>query len=205
MIKYPRLHELFDINDSSTSIIYSLQSMSEIPFLTSENVEECSLEYYLGHSGNKLISPLVLKLREHDEEHFVSNVASIIYNKFIDKWTREYNALQTDYAPLENYNMEEEEKRDTDLTTATHVTSSDTGSYGFNSAKLVPNTHAQGETEVNISGSGAKNKTSLTRHGNIGVTTSQQMLESEMSLRDKYVFWEMMMKDIDSIVCQKIY
>ena len=40
----------------------------------------------------------------------------------------------------------------------------------------------------------------LTRSGNIGVTTSQQMLESEINLRNKYLLIEMIFKDVDKIL-----
>ena len=44
----------------------------------------------------------------------------------------------------------------------------------------------------------------LTRTGNIGVTTSQQMLESELSLR-KYDFYKNIYEDIDSLLTLKVY
>ena len=45
---------------------------------------------------------------------------------------------------------------------------------------------------------------SLTRSGNIGVTTSQQMLESEFKVR-QYNFYEMIYKDIDSVLYLSTY
>ena len=44
----------------------------------------------------------------------------------------------------------------------------------------------------------------LTRKGNIGVTTSQQMAESEISLRS-WIYFENVMKDIDSILTLPLY
>lgn len=44
----------------------------------------------------------------------------------------------------------------------------------------------------------------LTRSGNIGVTTSQQMLESELDLR-QWIYFENVMKDIDSLLTLNIY
>ena len=44
----------------------------------------------------------------------------------------------------------------------------------------------------------------LTRSGNIGVTTSQQMLESEIELR-KWNFFERVYNDIDYVLCLSIY
>lgn len=42
-------------------------------------------------------------------------------------------------------------------------------------------------------------------HGNIGVTTSQQMLESEYDLRARYNFYERMFRDIDKCLTLEIY
>lgn len=45
---------------------------------------------------------------------------------------------------------------------------------------------------------------SLTRKGNIGVTTSQQMLESEIEVR-KWLYFENVMQDIDKLLTLSIY
>ncbi|WP_407416481.1 hypothetical protein, partial [Methanobrevibacter sp.] len=42
------------------------------------------------------------------------------------------------------------------------------------------------------------------RFGNIGITTSQQMLQQELEVR-KYDFYKMIYKDIDSVLCLSIY
>lgn len=44
----------------------------------------------------------------------------------------------------------------------------------------------------------------LTREGNIGVTTSQQMIESEIKLRETK-YWELVFRDIDSLLCLSIW
>lgn len=48
------------------------------------------------------------------------------------------------------------------------------------------------------------NTTKTNRHGNIGVTTSQQMIESEIELRKKN-FFEIVYKDIDNIMTLDVY
>lgn len=45
----------------------------------------------------------------------------------------------------------------------------------------------------------------LTRHGNIGVTTNQQMITSEVEMRNKYEFYQLLMQDVDSVICLEIY
>ena len=88
---------------------------------------------------------------------------------------------------------------------ATKVTSTDStkgGSYGFNSDVSVP-VNDSNSTSV-VEGNGEDNKRELTRSGNIGVTTSQQMLESELQLR-KYNFYEELYKDVNSVATLSIY
>lgn len=45
----------------------------------------------------------------------------------------------------------------------------------------------------------------LERSGNIGVTTSQQMLESEVILRARHRFWEIVQEDIASMLVLAVY
>lgn len=61
--------------------------------------------------------------------------------------------------------------------------------------------------EVDTAGSDVftvQNERTLTRSGNIGVTTSQQMLESEIKLR-KWTFFNSVFNDIDNILTLSIY
>ena len=106
--------------------------------------------------------------------------------------------------------------------TGTTSTDSQTGIFGFNSASSNPSETIDGnqtdtitdrtETETGTdtstqSGTITDTETgteTLERSGNIGVTTSQQMLQSEFEVR-KYDFYKEIYKDIDSILCLKIY
>lgn len=61
--------------------------------------------------------------------------------------------------------------------------------------------------EVDTAGSDVftvQNGRELTRSGNIGVTTSQQMLQSEIELR-KWLFYQSVFNDIDNILTLSIY
>lgn len=222
------------------------------------NYYNFAYSYYIERSYEKYISPLyqryIEKLDFHvddiDLEDFnILNdyLARTILTKFLLKWVRIFNAIITDYKPLENYNMEEVRTPDiersrsgsesgshtergtdsvnTDITNSKE-TSTEAGIYGFNSSNSNPSASGTGDESVRTTGdkednytertsSGSKNGThsetetetgteTLRRHGNIGVTTSQQMLESEIKLR-QYNFVEQMFNDIDSVLCLKIY
>ena len=119
------------------------------------------------------------------------------------------------------------DERTPDLTkttngTGTTETDSTTGIYGFNSSDSNPSGTIDGNQTDTITdrtetetGTDTSTKTGtitdtetgtedLERSGNIGVTTSQQMLESEIQIR-QYDFYKGIYEDIDSILCLKSY
>lgn len=59
-------------------------------------------------------------------------------------------------------------------------------------------------TENSTSNGTSTNDRNLTRSGNIGITTSQQMLESELQLR-QWNFFNSVFADVDKIISLKIY
>lgn len=111
-----------------------------------------------------------------------------------------------------------------DITRTSNGTNDSSGSlYGFNSATAVPSDEANRksnstDTETGtVTSNGTENGTNtrtdnlketitheLTRSGNIGVTTSQQMIESELELRKKQ-FYNIMIRDIINFLCLPIY
>lgn len=128
--------------------------------------------------------------------------------------------LNTEYKPLENYSMEEEEKPHTTLTTTTTdkskvttTTESESNAFGFNTegesvpvsdGKVTATTESdplENETQTIATGSGTRE---LKRSGNIGVTTSQQMLQSELDLR-RYDFMGEVFKCLDKILFSGVY
>lgn len=172
-------------------------------WMSVEDAKTLDLDYYLNH-GQRSISPLYEQLinQQANNQDFnaLNKLADIIYLKFKDKWNRIYDAyIKSIYKPLENYSMTEVEKTNTKVTSTDNTKG---GSYGFNSDVSVP-VNDSNSTSV-VEGNGEDNKRELTRSGNIGVTTSQQMLESEIQLR-KYNFYEELFKDVNSVVTLSIY
>ena len=125
--------------------------------------------------------------------------------KMLPIFTRYYNACMVEYDPIENYNRSEyrtETREDTmgntrTLDTATDTTGTDTNEESVSAENVVtfsPNTKSVRTPDLNVADSGTIEDDgsydgSLTIdsniHGNIGVTTSQQMLESELLLVPK--------------------
>lgn len=181
--------------------------------------KELALQYYIERSADKTISPIFDRLIEEygspTQNDVINCLTIIISQKFAFKWYKIYSAFTKEYQPLENYDMEEirtpnltenvKRNQSTDIHQET-----ESGIYGFNSTTSNPTATGEGDTtglKANNETEDLKTNTgteSLTRHGNIGVTTSQQMLESEIKLR-QYGLLEEIFKDIDSILCLKIY
>ena len=148
----------------------------------------------------------------------ISNLAEIYNNEY----TTKVNMLLMDYNPIENYNSTETESTTSENTTTsgnenttTTTTNSTTENSGVSTNKVSPydsenfnndnnttttNTttgNATDTTTINDSGNMSSNGTSsrtLTRKGNIGVTTTQQMIESEYELRAKNLVFEFLEK-----------
>ena len=189
------------------------QDTPELTWLTDELSQLIDETYYLSHSGGKYISMAYKRLIDLEESGTISSaltqIAKMIYGKFKHSWNCIYNALvDTEYNPLDNYNMIQEETPDITHTknVKQNITTKNDG-YGFNSTNAVP------QTESNISGDALDNeetntesgKRTLTRSGNIGVTTNQQMLTAELDLRSQNHFMDIIMNDTDSILCLLTY
>lgn len=109
----------------------------------------------------------------------------------IDKWVK---ALAVEYSPLENYDrIEEWTENETNSNNfnsnenSNGNSNSNTKVSAFNSSSLVP--ESSNDLTNNYSGTTSGSNNGLVDsihkgriHGNIGVTTSQQMLQSELDL-----------------------
>lgn len=203
-------------------ILQKIENLTGVELPWTESNSLLDIDYVYRWSGYKSISPLVAHLLSEDgtmSESGYNTLAGIVWSHFGTPWTKKYNALMTQYAPLENYDMTEEEDNSIVDDATTHITgdatnnvTSTTGSrsvYGYNSSSPVPSESDSGSTstDTDMTTDYDNERTidrTLTRHGNIGVTTSQQMLQSELELRS-YKFFEEVYKDIDSILCLMVY
>ena len=169
-----------------------------------------------------------------DEGDVNIKIAKYILLKYKVSWISQYNALTAEYNPIDNYSMTETETPNLTRSVSTSENSTQTpnlttsttndGStknnyYGFNdssadgskvNSSIVGSTNSTSQTgnsKVDSSSSTTETNSgsrTLTRKGNIGVTTSQQMIESELELRKKQ-FFDIMVKDVDKIMSLSIY
>ena len=194
-----KINQIVDIfTDSTAGIFNALESIaSGESFEWLENSEYLDIMYYVSHSGEKYASRFYLTMLEHEKT--IVDIAHIVFTKFSEKWKRVYDAMMMEYNPINNYDMVENEKVNSKITSTIDV---DNKTHGFGSTTAAPTD--EGSSTTTTEGDAKDNVRELTRSGNIGVTTSAQLLAGELEVR-KNLFIEEVMKDIDSIMCLKIY
>lgn len=204
---------------TSNSLFTTIQTLSNIfEGATTADLQLVAEEYFV-HSATKRLSPLCQKWNEEavDITAFINKVASALVTRYGDNWKRIYDAyFRTSYKPLNNYDMRETElpnlTDETTINTKTNLVNNQKSKiYGFNTES---DPVGDNETEVMTTGDKDKNETTskttrkgsrtLMREGNIGVTTSQQMLQSELDLR-RFDYWKSVFADIDRLLCFMIY
>ena len=223
-----RPHNVFDTyNVGTTNVNRPFHALAEhldtdCPEWLANMYFDMDNAYIFHHAPSKEISRYAEILLEGDPAHpagrddvFIWQDSTIealmitFWSHYGDAISRILDTLYADYNPLHNYDMSE--TRTPDLTETSTVKSDvkTTGSnkvYGFNSSAAVPATETDAETETqgaltdNQSTRTNTGTESLTRSGNIGVTTSQQMLISELDLRTQHEFEEIVFAMLDNIM-----
>lgn len=223
-------------------IFFNLSKMFD--WLTDDNTPTLNMSYYLGHSGEKEITPLYENLlNEYSSEEALSYLSSLVYITYGSNWNKIYETLNVEYNPIHNYNMEEKISTNTNMITSNKGVSSvnDSSSnhtnnttfnennnqenyFGFNSSSSSPTNENKGNEknslegdmtnkstsdreesiENNVKGSEEDNYQKTIKSGNIGVTTTQKMINEELEIR-KNIFFERVMNDIDKLLTLCIY
>ena len=201
-----KLIETIDLTTFNyTGIFQTIASFESNPlsdFINTTNSKSLDDIYYLEHSGDKEISYSYSRYLDLEESEIIASaltyIATNIVTRFKDKWTKEYQALiSSSYNPLHNYDMSEETHRNIDISNSSYG-----NVFGFNTSSSdgVPSEKSGTTTE----GEAENNYDTHERSGNIGVTTTQKLIEEELELR-KHNFYDMIMNDIDTSLCNAIY
>jgi len=183
--------------------------------------------------GERIASNLIKRYDEIGECE-LALIASVIEDRYRTSWEKLNKALTIDYEPLENYNGIEEvtqtgtvgvaesssasasgESNSENKTESDETTSSKM--YGFNSSSAVDadkSSHSYDNststsTENSTTGSASSTTTNdlLTvtkRHGNLGVTSSQQMIQQEIQLRKTQII-DTFVQNVGEMLTLKIY
>lgn len=183
------------------------------------------IAYFGNHSGGKFCSPLV-KLFLDEEGHVPSDariqIGWVLISKYINNWRRLWDTNVASYTPIHNYDMTEirglksakssavvDSRNSTDTTTHGKTVDEMDYKYGLNTDISNPKPSDKsfieegGETEVESNSTGKTNSVGASeedeeihRSGNIGVTTTQKLLEEERQLW-LWNYFDEIFKDLD--------
>lgn len=197
--------ELVRINELDSNYINKIfdeiKTKINLDWFNDSLIGAMKIEYYYNHAFTKYISLIFYNLINIPKtmDEVADLLASVIVNKFKTKWNRLHEVLNLTYNPIDNYSMSETEntqlKSEVDISNANSI-------YAFNDTAATPASESNSKTSTNALFN--DNVRELTRKGNIGVTTTQQMINSELELRE-YNLIEAIYSDIDSILTLKIY
>ena len=217
------MKKLIEVIDTpNESIFYALQNF-DVPWLEDNINVELDIDYLFNRSGNKVTSSLVDFFVDREtgkiDDLSMVTLANVLFTKYGAKWIKEYATLSLEYNPINNYDMTEQMTNDitthqfghTNTRTDNTDETVETEKAGFNSSYYSPvdkvNTKGNAGTVADVE-TGTNTDTRnyrLTRSGNIGVTTSQQMIESERKLWLWDFFDSVVYPDIDKILTIQIY
>lgn len=142
------------------------------------------LDFYISRLNNTYMSPIAEYIINNaiDDTSAINSIVALFENKFYDKYKQMFKIFKTDYNPIENYDMTEHEEY-------TKENGSMYSNANHNSINAFNSTTASQTDEQSNSGRTDGGETldrDLTRHGNIGVTTTQQMIESTIDVYEKF-------------------
>lgn len=164
----------------------------------------------------------------------MATLAGVLMATNKERWDREWATRSAEYDPIQNYNMEEHMEDDETVTeygkshtrtdnlthsTTPNLTEQTTGDvYGFNSSGAVHSDKQVGtttgtstdhdtgtQTDADTGSDTSTRNYKLTRKGNIGVTTTQQMLQSERDLWMWSYFYDVIFPDVDEVLTIPVY
>ena len=182
-----------------------------------------------GLDRDTLKDNLVLECAElevlYADAEFFKVAVSVWSAKQVKYWARVLNAERANYNPIENYDRMEQWTDNASGSKNVSSKSSSSGTAqnsssvldkvaGYNSEELTKRGQSDsgGITQTNdtATGSGTEERAdSLTHsgrvHGNIGVTTSQQMLEQELELAPKLITYNIIIQDFKQRFCLLVY
>ena len=120
-------------------------------------------------------------------------------------WNRILTAINKEYDPIENYNRKEVWS-DTDIGSASGSSNSSSTNkvVGYNDTSFTNHDQTTGEGSSNSS-SRVESRHNGTVSGNIGVTTSQQMLNQELDISKRLDIYQYISASFKNKFCLMVY
>lgn len=164
-----------------------------------------------------LINNLVTELAEleliYSDFNFMKFMIGVWSRKELPTWERVYKASTKIYDPIENYDRIEEWHDNLNSNSAVNSSMNGNGSTqhdvaGFNATALVnasKDTNTDSNTGFSSDTSASTGSHTGRVHGNIGVTTSQQMLQSELDIAPKLNPYDFIINSFKNRFCLQVY
>lgn len=184
------------IGDNS---IFTRLSTHVLPWADDPDFNDLLLdfEYTKNFSGNKIVSPAVLKSLDPDTGELSTSdfnkLCDIVYMMYAKKWSRYWSVLTAEYDPIKNYDMEENEetnfgKKSTLSGTDTlNMTGTDTHNHTGDDTTVLTgghsNTHTGGYSDTHTGGqtdthTGSIADTGTTQANNVSGFNSSSLVPS---------------------------
>lgn len=194
------------LEKSKPATVFSELNKKDVPWKDKySNTAALDNLYQYSHSSKLICASLCDNLD-------LATLVEMIYTLNIENWNRLYSNYKAEYEPIENYNLiEESTKKNTgtqgNKQTGTSTTESSASVYAYNVTTSNPATAGNAKVTPNITNVRTDDLTEhneLNRHGNIGVTTSAQMITENIELW-KWKFFNSVFNDIDRILTIGVY
>lgn len=135
----------------------------------------------------------------------------------VGDWNRVESALSAEYNPIENYDRTETHSNvytrnlaesGNNVSTETHAENGKKAA--FNSSDMVDTDSSDGNSSTDGTMSseytgGDNREINIRAHGNIGVTTNQQMIEAEVAMRHNHNLYNIILNDFITKFCLGVY
>lgn len=130
-----------------------------------------------------------------------------------DNFAKLWQGFTAEYNPIENYDRQEDSTETPNITHTLKNSGEDASTneadvQGYNGTDYVPNsrTKSSGTSSTNGTDTESGTRTYTSRiHGNIGVTTSAQMLEGEMALRRSLDIYALIAEEFETDNLIQVY
>ena len=214
---YKELKDYFPDGIIGNGIFTAISNISWFP-----GVKPAQLDtYFMLMHGEKLASKILDNFTNDDgiiEGENIQKLAKVIHNAYITNWEHEYKTLTVEYNPIENTDYIETYKGSASGTAGGSATDSGKVTTTNKTAGLGGSGYAndsQSETTFGTGNDARKTTTTSTssgsdqheirKHGNIGVTTNAQMIESDIDVWKLNNFYDILCSDICKMIALSIF
>ena len=146
--------------------------------------------YYKTSRGEKICTPFLEHFAPLSESK-IGIIATFLIELYGNNWSKEYNTLNLVYNPIENYRRIEtehsegefDENNDQTETPTNRKTTSSHSGYENNNLTKTAEVEVSGTVNVKTDRDGTNsNDRTLDARGNIGITTTQSLIQQERDL-----------------------